>query len=75
MKRKQSMGMPKGESENEGARIGGGDFAGMPSMVKMMAYPKNRGAGHRDLDDTMRGIDECVDRSENRTQKHLSNQH
>ena len=75
MKHKSGMAMPKGESEHEGARIGGGDFAGMPQGVKMQAYPKNRGSAHRDLDDTMRGIDEAISRSDSKTKSHLSNQH
>jgi hypothetical protein len=65
----------KSVSENEGARVGAGDFAGMPQQVKMQAYPKNRGAAHRDLNDTMSGIDECINRSESKAQKNLSNQH
>lgn len=65
----------KGVSENEGKRVGGSDFAGMPKEVNMSQYPKNRGAGHRDLNDTMTGIDMNISKSESYTQKHLSNQH
>lgn len=69
------MAMPSGESENEGKRIGAAEFAGMPREIRQNAYPKNRGAAHRNLDDTMRGIDDELRRSDSTTMKHLSNQH
>ena len=45
-----------GESEREGKRMGQGQFANMPTEVKMKAYPKVNEA-HPPIDDTMGRLD------------------
>ncbi len=72
MAKKMSM---HGNSEKEGARVGAGKFAGMPTEVKMQAYPKAIEYGPSDLDDTMTEIDGCNRAAHSTARKHVSNQH
>ena len=69
------MGYSGGSSESEGARMGAGAFAGMPSEVKMQAYPKSKSYRGNVLNDTISGIDSVTKVSEGKAQKNISNQH
>lgn len=64
-----------GDSEREGRRLGGGAFAGMPTEVKMQAYPKAHEYGPENLDDTMKEIDDVNRHAHMTSRKHMSNQH
>lgn len=64
-----------GNSEREGKRVGGGEFAGMPKEVKMQSYPKSHEYGPTDLDDTMTEIDGCNARAHTKSRKFVSDQH
>jgi len=64
-----------GESEREGKYWGKGEFANMPSAVKMQMYPKAHEFGPGVLDDTMGNIDKENGRAEATSHKYLSNQH
>jgi hypothetical protein len=65
----------RGNSENEGKTVGKGQFANMPTEVKMQAYPKAHEFGPGDLDDTMTGIDKSNSSAASKTRSNLSNQH
>lgn len=69
------MGEGRGDSEHEGARVGAGDFAGMPKEVKMAAYPKSHEFGPGELDDTMREIDRTNSVAHSKSRRYLSDQH
>lgn len=64
-----------GNSEHEGHRIGAGMFAGMPTEVKMQAYPKPMEYGPTDLDDTISEIDGANSRARSKSRSHVSDQH
>ena len=67
--------MVGGESEAEGRRIGAGDFAGMPTEVKMKMYPKASEYGPEVLDDTMGHVDKTNSMAHKKSRSHVSNQH
>jgi hypothetical protein len=76
--RKSKSGMraePSGESEHEGRAMGKGQFANMPTEVRMEQYPKFPSQRGHDLDDTMREIDRCNAHAEKQESRYLSNQH
>jgi hypothetical protein len=74
MAKKGMKAEPKGASESEGKAMGKGNFANMPTEVKMEMYPKTRYASDS-LDDTMREIDSVVGKSEGKRSKYVSSQH
>lgn len=74
-KSKSMMSGGGGNSEREGARIGAGDFAGMPTEVKMSQYPKPIEYGPTDLDDTMSEIDGANQRAHTKSRRYVSDQH
>lgn len=57
---------------NEG--IGKGDFSNMPQEKIHVKYPKQANYNSGDLDDTMTGVDETVNRSVGKASKFKSNQ-
>lgn len=73
--RHHSDPMVGGESEAEGKRIGAGQFAGMPTEVKMKAYPKGATYGSTVLDDTMGHVDKTNHMSDGKARRFVSNQH
>lgn len=64
-----------GISENEGKSWGHGEFANMPKDKVMKPFQKTKKMKSSNLDDAITGIDRCVDESEGRVSKYLSNQH
>jgi hypothetical protein len=71
-----TSGMQKGGKfmEGEDAMVGQNSFANMPNQVIMQAYPKNKVANDREIDDTILGIDNVVHMSEGKRSKYMSNQ-
>ena len=64
-----------GESESEGRVWGDGEFANMPTEVKMKHYPKAAEYGPDMLDDTMGTVDKSNKMSHSQSRKYVSNQH
>ena len=64
----------KGFITGHDEHIGKGDFAGMPTDVKMEKYPPCKNYRGGDLDDTMTDIDDVSSRSEGKASKYRSNQ-
>jgi hypothetical protein len=60
--------------EGKDPGIGKGEFAGMPKDVKMAPYPKSGHKGDAQMDDTMVGIDGCINQADGRRNKYVSNQ-
>lgn len=73
---KKRMGVAvRGTSEREGKAWGKGEYANMPQDVVKEMYPKTKGGSRKTLDDTIKGIDYSIDRSEGRASKYVSDQH
>lgn len=64
----------RGVSEKEGKRIGQGQFANMPTEVRMEMYPKNKVPMSGIENDTISGIDQVISSSESKRSKYMSNQ-
>ncbi len=64
-----------GNSEKEGKAVGKGQFANMPTEVKMQAYPKAHEFGPTDLDDTMTHVDQVNMKAHKKSRSNMSNQH
>lgn len=66
--------MAKGFAEGHNTGVGKGEHGGMPKEVIMSQYPKSRNYPSGDMDDSMTGIDEVVDRCVGKASKHKSYQ-
>jgi hypothetical protein len=66
--------MAKGFAEGHNKGIGKGDYAGLPTEVIRSQYPKSKNYPDSELDDSMTGIDEVVDRCVGKATKHKSYQ-
>lgn len=67
---KNSRGFVEGHDE----KIGKGEHANMPKDVVMKDYSRSAGMREGELDDTMTGIDRCLDNSESKRRRYMSNQ-
>ena len=71
---KYKLNIPRREDMKEDKSMGKGNFANMPTEVKMTPYKKNAYVTEGQLDDTITGIDEVVERSAKKTRSNLSMQ-
>lgn len=64
----------KGFIEGHEESVGKGQFANMPTDVKMQMYPKVGLTMNENIDDSMTDIDDIGNESESKRKKYLSNQ-